>query len=79
MDDPWFEVGKIHSEYASPDLWFAKKAIDAGFELWLDMENTIGHITHMTVWAFQDEETGKWGAEIRSPDDVWGERGLMVD
>lgn len=79
MSAPWFEVGKIDPEYASPDLWFAKKIIDSGFDLWLDMDNPIGHISHMSAWPFFDPETGKWGTEIRSPNDVWGERGLVVD
>ena len=79
MEGPWFEVGKVDSEYPSPDLWFAKKAVDAGFNLWLDMDNPIGHLTHMGAWPFFDVEKNEWGAEIRSPNDAWGERGLMVD
>lgn len=79
IPEPWYEVGQIHSEYNSPDLWFAKKMVDAGFPLFVDMDNPIGHITHMSVWPFQDPDTGEWKAEMRYPNDVWGERGLIVD
>lgn len=77
IPDPWFEMGKIHSEYGSPDLWFAKKVIDHGFDIWLDMNHPIGHITHVAVWPYLDND--KWKAEMRYPYDVWGERGLIVD
>ena len=79
LPDPWFEMGKINSEYGSPDLYFAKKAVEAGFDIWLDMDHSIGHMSHMSVWPFQDPDTGKWKAEMRYPDDLWGERGLIVD
>lgn len=78
MADPWFEMGKIHPEYGAPDLWFAKKAVLSGFTLWLDMDNPIGHISHMAVWPYMDE-SGDWHPEIREPNDTWGERGLIVD
>jgi hypothetical protein len=79
LDDPWFEMGKIKPEYGAPDLWFARKAVDAGFDIWLDMDHPIGHISHMSVWPYLDPETNRWKAEMRYPDDVWGERGLIVD
>ena len=79
MEDPWFEMGKVHSEYGSPDLWFAKKITEAGFDIWLDMDTPIGHLTHMGVWPYYDFEKKEWRAEMRYPDDVWGQRGLFVD
>jgi hypothetical protein len=79
LEDPWFEMGKINPEYGSPDLWFAKKAVLAGFDIWLDMDHPIGHMSHMSVWPYQDPETNEWKAEMRYPDDVWGERGLVID
>lgn len=77
IPDPWFEVGKIHPEFNTPDLWFAKKVAEK-FNLWLDMDHTIGHLSHMAVWPYQDDD-GSWKAEMRYPDDSWGERGLFVD
>lgn len=76
IPDPWFEVGKTHPEVMGGDLYFCHKAFRAGFKLFLDTDNPIGHINHMAVWPYQDEKTGKWCAEVRKAGDVLGVAGL---
>ena len=76
IPDPWYEMGQIRSEDGAPDLWFAKKVLNAGFSIYLDMDNPIGHISHTAVWPFLDEETEEWKWEIRQAGDVFGHRGL---
>jgi len=48
--DPWFEVGKIHSERAGEDTYFSAKAKMAGFSLWIDCDKRIGHGTTFEIW-----------------------------
>lgn len=50
MDEPWFENGKTAPDKTGCDLWFCKKLYDLDIKLHLDLDNTIGHVTHMAVW-----------------------------
>lgn len=76
ISDPWFEVGKTSPEVMGADLYFCHKAYQAGFKLFLDTDNPIGHINHMAVWPYYDAKTGKWCAEVRKANDVMGVAGL---
>lgn len=64
MTPPWFECGRTNVEVMGTDLYFCEKASDAGFKIWLDLDNVIGHILHMAVWPKQDPD-GIWAAEIK--------------
>lgn len=66
MDDPWFETGQINSEYGSWDIWFTEKARKAGFSLFLDLDNTMGHIVPLSVVPIKDDK-GNWGFDIQQP------------
>ena len=70
MSDPWFEVGKTHREFWGGDLWFSKKAKDAGFKLHIDLDNAMGHIAHMAIWPLFNPD-GTFGVEIRPAADVY--------
>lgn len=50
VPDPWFEVGKIHSERSGEDTYFSQKARSAGFSLWIDCSKRIGHEGTFEVW-----------------------------
>lgn len=76
VPEPWFEVGKTNPEVMGADLFFCHKAYQAGFKLFVDTDNVIGHINHMAVWPYQDEKNGKWCAEVRTASDVFGVAGL---
>lgn len=53
---PWFESGKIDPELGSWDIWFCEKARQAGFKIYVDTDNTIGHIMHMALWPQRNED-----------------------
>ncbi len=63
--DPWFETGQIDSEYGSWDIYFTEKARQAGFKLFVDTDNPMGHIVPLALWPVQDKETGEWRYDIR--------------
>ena len=65
--DPWWET---HWAYPKPgdqgfptrsteDFDFCKKAEDAGFEVWCDLDCPVGHQTMFTLWP------------VRQPDGTW--------
>jgi len=64
MEDPWFETGQIDSEYGSWDIYFCEKARQAGFRLFVDTDNVMGHITPVAIWPVCGEN-GEWGFDIR--------------
>jgi Fringe-like len=45
LDEPWFEYG-----FASEDLMFCDKAMEAGFSLHCDLGARLGHLTTAAVW-----------------------------
>lgn len=63
---PWFENGKSNPEVGGSDLYFCEKVRRAGFKMYLDLDHTIGHITHAALWPVKDEE-GKWTHNIACP------------
>jgi hypothetical protein len=66
MARPWFECGRTHTEVMGTDLYFCEKAAKAGFGLWLDTDNTIGHIIPMAIWPEQGED-GAWLGRLEDP------------
>lgn len=67
MEDPWFECGMTNREVGGYDLWFCEKLHKSGTKIYLDLDNTIGHITHAVVWPKKDIINGTWGGEVRLP------------
>lgn len=41
---PWFTMGEVSPEVLGEDVSFCRRAKDAGFKVWCDMENTMGHL-----------------------------------
>lgn len=66
MADPWFEYGQINTELGSWDIYFCEKARQAGFSLYVDADNTMGHLIHVAVWPIRDAE-GIYSPDIRMP------------
>ena len=64
VSDPWFETGQIDTEYGSWDIYFSEKARKAGFRLYVDTDNPMGHIVPLALWPVQDGE-GTWRYDIR--------------
>lgn len=59
IEPPWFRAGQVNPGYSSPDLNFCRSAKAAGFKIYVDLDNTIGHIQHFAVWPERDED-GNW-------------------
>lgn len=64
IPNPWFETGQIDSEYGSWDIYFCEKARKAGFKLYVDTDNCMGHLVTLALWPVRDEQ-GNWGYDIR--------------
>jgi hypothetical protein len=56
MDDPWFEDGKTKREQGGCDIWFCQKLLDAGIDIYLDMDNPIGHLTYAIIIPMRDDD-----------------------
>ena len=63
MKENWHKVGWLNSEYDACDLYFCKKAKEEGFKIFVDLDNTIGHLTHMAVWPVK--ENGEYSVGVR--------------
>jgi len=50
MGFPWFTLGKYKPDGIHEDTWFSQKAREAGFKLYIDVENCLGHLTQGAVW-----------------------------
>lgn len=65
--DPWWEThwsfNGPHPTRSTEDFDFCKKAEDAGFEVWCDLDCPVGHQTIMTVWPVRMQD-GSWSTSI---------------
>ena len=59
---PWFEIGKECSFLLQEDMYFCKKIQEARFDIYCDLDNTIGHIFRGVVWPVTDKS--KWGIQF---------------
>jgi glycosyltransferase involved in cell wall biosynthesis len=46
----WFEYGRVGSWHASEDYIFCEKAQEAGFDIFLDLQARLGHMTPSAIW-----------------------------
>jgi hypothetical protein len=67
MTDPYFENGKTASGVGAADLYFWHKLREQGFKTYLDLDNLLGHMTHVAVWPKYLEETGTWTYQMVAP------------
>ena len=49
MTDPWFEVGRTAPDALGEDLWLCKKIVEAGFQVHVDCDHLLGHMSTITV------------------------------
>jgi len=67
LDKPYFRFGKL-----GEDFDFCQRAVNAGFDIWVDQDVPVGHLAIMTIWPMKDEEG--WKTKItRGLDliDIW--------
>lgn len=57
IEPPWFEHGKVGDWDASEDIIFSEKANTAGFDVYVDLEAQLGHLSPSAVWpSWVDQE-----------------------
>lgn len=59
----WFEVGKIEPDGMGEDMIFCRKAKAAGYKVYTDLGNPMGHINVGVVTPVRKED-GSWVTEI---------------
>jgi len=67
MTDPYFENGKTAPGVGASDLYFWHKLHEMGIKTYLDLDNTIGHISHVAIWPKYNSETGAWFPQVVAP------------
>jgi len=50
LKEHWFDPGQLDRGHMQEDTNFSKKVIEAGYKIWVDCDNKIGHITPCSVW-----------------------------
>ena len=60
IDFPWMEQGRLVPGRGGFDMMFCKKAQEKKIPVHLDLDNTIGHMTHVEIWPEQKEDSS-WG------------------
>lgn len=66
IEGPWFVCGKTDPEYMGSDLYFCELVRKAGFRMYMDMDTTIGHLTHAAVWPVRNGN-GTYQAQLIGP------------
>jgi hypothetical protein len=61
LSDPWYELGQ--SDHVGEDLWFAHKAQQAGFPVYVDLDSRLGHLAPFAIWP--DVINEQWATSIR--------------
>jgi len=70
---PWYDTRRSGA-YASDDTAFTSRVREAGFDIYVDCDMPIGHITPMTVTPIAHD--GKWSLQISASDKLVGRLGV---
>lgn len=63
MSDPWFEMGKLGTEFNNEDVYFCHKAREAGFKIYADMDVQLDHWTPVSLRPVRTKQ-GQWAVAI---------------
>jgi hypothetical protein len=69
IKSPWYAIGRFHPELNAPDLYFCELLREHKTKMWLDTDNSIGHITHGAAFPVRCSD-GSYEAEMRYPTDT---------
>lgn len=69
---PWWELATLEPDLVSEDVSFSKKAREAGFDIYIDLNVRVGHIIVATVWPH--EQDGEWSTLLRQ-----GQMGISLE
>lgn len=61
---PWFTAGDLNPEVLGEDVGFCRRVRAAGFKVYCDLDNRMGHLNVGEVWPVWDEEHQRWETEI---------------
>lgn len=50
MEKPWIRLGELEVDNWCDDLGFFKRAREAGFKIYCDLDIQVGHMASVTVW-----------------------------
>ncbi len=56
LEDPWFINGVTRPEELGSGIWFCQQLHENGIDLYLDLDNSMGMITHVGVSAKRNED-----------------------
>lgn len=71
LGDPWFEAGRGSKEYIGEDLWFCKRAKEAGYKVYAHSGLGMGHITPATIWPAWFDDNMIAMANFNGNEDFW--------
>ena len=63
LDPPYFEMGQVRSSEMSEDLYFYRKARQKGFQVYIDFDVRMGHITPAALWPRKASD-GRWEIQV---------------
>ena len=63
LEPPYWTLGQLHPASWGDDLHFCSRVRKAGFEIFCDLDNPIGHIMSGVVWPSWSEAEG-WAAHF---------------
>lgn len=65
LGDPWFEGGKLTPGRLMEDMYFIKRLHDLNVPIYVDCDQTMGHIANIAVIPMKHE--GRWYAGYKGP------------
>lgn len=70
---PWFTYGELQPDVLSEDMGFCRKVREAGFPIYCDMENRMGHLNTGEVWPIRLPD-GTWKTRV-----IFGSQAMDID
>lgn len=70
LEEPWFYFASLGDQYMGEDIYFCKKAGDAGFDVWVDPTIEIGHIGDYT-YDRKDYDVYREGEPEENIEELW--------
>jgi len=62
---PWFTAGDLNPEVVGEDVGFCRRVREAGFRVYCDLANPMGHLNVGEVWPVWNAKEGVWETELR--------------
>ncbi len=66
MEKPYVRLGELEQDEWCDDVGFFNRVRAAGFEIWCDLDCTVGHMTNLTIWP--EKHGDAWFTNYKHPD-----------